>query len=616
MNVADFYDDFRAITAYADEDQNFAAISDAVDVLCKKGNFNGQIGYLLVPISGAGVIRLPRDVEVPLKVNLSGIPAFARDKFWEFTQNGPGSDEPRLNWQWEDRMFSPLIIDPTYPVQLRLENTNLPDDGLILTVMARVVGADNDANSMPRPCRFTLDSTKSFQIGPIVSEITAIHKPVTTNNIYLTNNLDGSTLTWIWTDDTEPRYRMIKVSATSGVARIMFRRTAFKVRNMNDFVPVDSKRALLLMAQSIRAWNNEKTDLAATLEKEAIAKANEEQQSLDAFVGIASDQEKAGMLNLGINNRDVAIVADIYDEVSEIVGPIGRQKVFDEITKAAQILSNKNQWDAQRGVVDIVTDQYHYVTLPRYVDSVLALNINRRVATPQNKWFEFNRIGQSSLGQQDWQVCCREDWVDLEPTVTLRDLLYTVKLGVTTDLTDDLGVQVRVYGYYQGKRVMTPDASGQNVDGALIPVTADATPGGQNFDRIERITKTATKGFVKLISYDINAKNPVTLGYYWPDETEPNYRRIRINRTCGTARIMYRRKELKFTSLTDPLHLKVGSAVVEQVRAKYLRIGGKLKDAKVAENLALEYLNDEQAITNQNNIPELMFDDSMIVRYV
>lgn len=611
MFVTDCYDACRSITNFTDDDQNLEQIGDAVDVLCNKGNFNGQLGYVNIAIPANGVARLPRDVDVPLKVQINGIPALGRDKFYEFAMNGPGKDEPRLGWQWEDRMWSCLKSDPAYPVQLRVNSLGA-DAGKTMTIYGRDTTDGTEISQT-----ITFDGTGT-QLVTVFSDITHIHKDETIAAVTLVNEFDGSIFSSIENWDTEPRYRLIKFSKTSGVASIMFRRNKFKVRSIYDFIPIRSKVGLLLMLQALKAYRNEDVKLGDDLEKQAVNKTNEEQESSDAFVQLAASEEKAGSLNLGINNRDTAIVADIIDEVYEIIGPQTRQKAYDEITKACQILSNKAQWDAQRGFVDIVKDQYNYVSLPRYVDTVLALNINRRRANPLNSWFEFNRMGQSSLGQQDWQPF--DSWTDIKETaVLLRDLQYTVKLGVDVDLDEDLGVEVRISGYYQGKRVQTQGVNGETLDYAVIPASADgATLAPFNFDRIERVWKTETKGYVKLISYDINGKNPIVVGYYWPDETEPNYHRIRVPSTCSTVRIMYRRRELKFSTLTDPLHLKIGSAVVEQVRAKYLRIAPKpdLQGAAVAEKLALTWLEDEQAITNQTRIPELEFDDSMITHYV
>ena len=59
------------------------------------------------------------------------------------------------------------------------------------------------------------------------------------------------------------------------------------------------------------------------------------------------------------------------------LGPIGRQRLFDKITEAQEMLANKSQWDGLDGYVDILVDQRGYISLPAKVEVPLGINYCR-----------------------------------------------------------------------------------------------------------------------------------------------------------------------------------------------------------------------------------------------
>jgi hypothetical protein len=343
------------------------------------------------------------------------------------------------------------------------------------------------------------------------------------------------------------------------------------------------------MIKSLKALADEKPDLAQKFEAQALKLANEEQSSHNKHIERASQSESATIRNLSYNNLDSIIVSDIFDDASKIVGPIGTEAVFDKISEAITILGRKAQWDSMRGYVDIQTDQYHYVTLPRYVDTVIKLNINGSPSDMKSKWYQFHLNGPTS----EWLDC--NSWEDAGEVVTIRDTLYPQTLTVVRDLASDINVKVRVEGYYRGKWIIT-DGDGFTPDGVTL------------VDRITRITKDKSNGYIKLLGTDVtNPLNINTLGYWMPDETEPKYRRIKVPQSCERVRVMYRLRDRKIQSLTDPLHLKSKSAILAQLMATEELLKGKPKEAQELEDKAHKYLMDDYLITNQSEIKSINF---------
>lgn len=596
MIVSEIYADVRQITTLSDEAQNLSRISDAIEVICNRGNYDSLLGYLTIKAQG-NIITLPPDVEVPLRVNLNSNPSFTRDQVYEFTMNGPGQDEPRIGWSWEDRGITPTMKQIIAPGQLSVSGFAV-DAGKTITVKGRI----NKAGS--------IDST-TFTLGTLEGPspqtfftVESVVKDPTDKQVSLT--IGGAALSVYGPEETFPQYRQIRISKPNAFVYILFKRNRTRVTSQDDFIPIRSKMGILYMVKAIQQYRAERPDLAQPLEQTAMQLVNDEQKSHNAQLEIAGSLEQATVRNLSYNNIDSIIVSDIYDEACQILGPVGEDAVFDSITEAISILGRKGQWDSLRGYVDITTQQYEYFTLPRYVEDVIEVNINHIQAPMLNKWFQFHLDGP---GEQ-WFPC--HHYEDAGEVVTLRDQLFPVKLAAIPDIESDSSTEIRVFGYRNGKWIQTINADGIMEDGFVVPCSTSGDFGTQSVfvDRIERITKTKSAGYIKLLGRDSNDDNEYTVGYYFPDETEPRYRRIRVFPTCGTIRIMYRKRQLKISSLSDPIHLKSKSAVLTMVQALVALKKGDVQNAELLETKATKFLREEYRINNQSEVLKVEFGDN------
>lgn len=570
-----------------------------MEVLSNKVASEGLLGYVTIPIPDDGVITLPREVEVPLKINIDGNPSFSRDRLYEFTQNGPGSETERVGWTWEDKGTTPLFRDIPEGETLTV-NSSAADDGkqITFTFLGTPDAAVND--------RFKSTLTLNHLAAPVVpfvfSTPIAVAKDITAGYVTVLTVESSTILAQLSPQEADPSYRRIRLSKKGGTAYILFRRNRFNVYSQTDFIPIRSKMGLLLMVKSLEAFRQERFDVAKSLKEEAVALATEEQTLHNSFIDLSKDSEVGTIMNLNFQNTDTIVTGDIYDEACKILGPLGQQKVLDQIGEAVSILSNKAQWDAQRGYVDIETDQYHYVTLPRYVDTVIELNICGRPADMKNKWFQFTLSGPGS----DYTPC--QSWQDDGRVVTLRDAPYTQRLSAVPDLPSDDGKEIWVYGYYGGKRIFTTDTMGVTRDGFPVPVDITTeNVSTQNVDVIERIVKPTSQGFIKLMGRNTLDAEVITLGYYWPDETEPSYRRIKIGTPASTIRLMYRRKNLRYTTFFDPINLRSKTAILSMLRSLSLMGQGKITEADAMEKSAVKLLVEENSMSNQSEVMNIDF---------
>ncbi len=589
--VSDIYDEVSSALGPISQFQVFDRITGAVqtirNAMLAKGEWDLDVGYLAIQ-AVTNLVSLPREVDSPIKINLNSNPAFGRDKLYEFMQDGPGEDAPRVGWSWEDKGFSPLMVPLTVPNSIYVFGLPADNDAVIsITGIQPNTGAS---------------LTTDLEIGgtsgtPVLAQVTRVFKPITTAPVSITTP-DGALLAEYLPNEQEPTYRQIRVSVAPAALYITYRKKNTVISSLSDEIPVRSREAVILMIQALQMYRDGKDGSA--LEAKAIDLAMNEQKSQNAFSDISGSTEKATVLNLSYNNEDSVIVADVYDEVSGILGPVGQPHVFDVITEARTVLGRKCQWDSLRGFVDINTDQYHYVTLPRYVESVIKMNVCGWPSTPRNQWYQFHLNGP---GSRDYCIGPNE-WRDIGTVVTLRDVPYAVRLNAVPDSPSDDGGFITVYGYFRGREIQSQDQAGNYSLGMSVQIdSTGALVAPALVDRITRITKPVTNSFVQLIATDSTAVSPpFNVGYYSPDETEPQYRRIRINRSCTQVRIMYRLRSSKITSLTDPLHLRSKSAITCMVRAlKLIKDGGDMAAAEAMEMKATKFLMEEQAINNQSD---------------
>jgi hypothetical protein len=83
-----------------------------------------------------------------------------------------------------------------------------------------------------------------------------------------------------------------------------------------------------------------------------------------------------------------------------------------------------------------------------------------------------------------------------------------------------------------------------------------------------------------------------------PKMTEPRYRRIQVNQTSESIRILFRKKTRRVSSMTDLIPLYSKMAVVMAMQAVKLYQTSEFDKAQAAEATALRLLEEEQNARN------------------
>jgi hypothetical protein len=662
VRVNDIYAEASEYLGTNDQTHVFRVCGRAAEYLAAKGDWDILKGYIDLPIQAGNIVVLPWQVDTPLKFTINNIPSFSKDRLYEFTLNGfgssPGSDE--MLYSWEDRGFVPTSIIPP------------PPNPFMVAVGPSVVNAGKkitlqgiDINNVEFEEFMVIDAVNWVYSLYQYKKLTEVNKDVTQGslNLYYAQSTpsdevvtgddgnpvsgdDGAVVTvgeipppvnlplmaTYYGNETNPRYRMIRLSKTGVTARFLFRRKVFKIFSLDDFIPIQSELGFLTMLQSIQSLRRKDLETAKALADSAVEMTTDAQRATTGFIELANNTEVQAARDYNIYNRDSVIMLDVYDDIAKILGNVGQFNIFDFTTTALEVLCNKGHYDGLTGYVDIQVSGWRYVTLPRFVDQPVAISINGRPSYMRNKWAEFhlNGPGSDEYGGQfmggaqfgSWYGFSGSGrwgqihaWDSIGPVVTINPLGAVSQLVAVPDNPNDDGKLMRIYGFDQNGKRIIDKVDGQ--DGFTLVVDHTKLIPSINSDqlvaRIDRITRDATSNFVHLWAFDAQQQTTsVLLGYYYPDETEPQYFRIKLPIDAKWVRMRYRKRTYKITSVWQPLHLYSRLAIITMARAIKALDSPDPNAAATAETIetkAVKYLDDDQKARNPGETFQLQFDE-------
>lgn len=285
-------------------------------------------------------------------------------------------------------------------------------------------------------------------------------------------------------------------------------------------------------------------------------------------------------------------VRDIWDEAKKIFGHCKEPKLFEWISDAVELLANKGEVDPLVGFVDLCVNG-QCVTLPREVETPLAVNIGGHPALGHDQLFSFHLNGPG-----DFNRTCEYSWFDVGNFPTYRDLACPAKLIAFLDNQDDEGVELWVFGFDDQNRPLRTEVNGVVRDGLLVPtVFGYALPdsNAQTVSRITGVVKGRSVGNVRLSSFDNSTSTGTLLGVYEPDETVPQYRRLRLARACSWVRIHYRKRTARVYSVNDRILLHSRMALILALRALKFYDDADLANGNAYEANATRLLTEKES---------------------
>lgn len=609
--VSQVYNQVGRVLGTCDENYVYDVLTRAVELLANKPTktnvlWDPMLIYVDIPVVNGYYVCLPPHVEKPIKVNINRQPAFTRNQFYEFSLNGPGTSDPESGWSWQDKGWR--CLQKPWPASgdfFIIYPTNQNDNNVQVRVNA--INADGSTQ--------WIDAFTGTASTIKVSGILEVVKPVTQGALQLYSGpyILPAKLVATWDAATlYPQFEWIKLSQTGVSCKILARRRTYVLSAPTDVIPLSNRQAIITSSIAIKAYDTLNWDDGATAEQNALRFLDEDQAARNLFQRVSNAAETTPTLNLNIGTRDVLIVADIYDFACDVFGPIGQQKIFDRITEGIELLANLGPaWDPLIGYVDIQTWDSFYVTLPQYVDQVLAVNVNKSTGNFRNQWFEFNMDGLGQDNDNADQVGSNRPcggWEEIGEFPCAFPLTSPSYLVAQPVSSGDNGTPIRIYGIDQNDLPIYSLSDGRLGARISCEQTAyDISDQQFPYKRIDRIVIEGTaQSFINLYATD-GTQLLQTLGTFWPGVAEPRFRVIKIGQKAVTIRLRYKKRWLKISSLTDPIHLRSRSAVFNALRS----IQTATTDPNGAMGLlqaAKGLLNQEWRATHPREGLELQFD--------
>lgn len=269
FQVTDVYDEAKSIAGFCDDEKLFRFITDAIQMVCNKADFDGWIAYVDLCVDGQ-CVTLPREVDNVLAVNIGGTPTLARNQLFSFHLNGPGDCYEHVAYSYQDKGWYSTYKDIVDPTKLIAFVDKASDAGKEVRVYGydengapvrqQVHGVWQDGYLIPTLYGYAVPDADM----PKFSRITRVRKAATDGVIRLSTIDDAGTsgiyLGHYEPDEVEPWYRRIKLGKTATWVRIAYRKTSPQIKSRYDRIPMRSRRALLMAMQAIKFYNE--VDLA------------------------------------------------------------------------------------------------------------------------------------------------------------------------------------------------------------------------------------------------------------------------------------------------------------------------------------------------------------------
>lgn len=299
------------------------------------------------------------------------------------------------------------------------------------------------------------------------------------------------------------------------------------------------------------------------------------------------------------------LVSDIFESAEKIFRGCDEDDLFEKIGDAVELLSQKGEIDPLVGYVDLCVSG-QCVTLPREVETVLAINLDGHPTIGRNPLFSFHLNGPG-----DFHTRCRS-YTDVGQFPTYRDMHCPSQLIAFLDSEEDNGSELWVFGYDWENKPLRSQVNGVWRDGILIPtVLGYSLPetGAPVVARITAIRKARTVGNVRLSSFENSSSTGTLLGIFEPDETTPLYRRIKLGKCSSWARISYRKRTAQIFSQHDRILLHSKFALKLAMRAVQAYQDGDIQTALAMEANAVRILTEKEASLEGPNASPLQVDD-------
>lgn len=232
------------------------------------------------------------------------------------------------------------------------------------------------------------------------------------------------------------------------------------------------------------------------------------------------------------------------------------------------------------------------ITLPREFESIVGYNFGQVPGQVYNEWYEFMANGPGIAPAGDWKHLIDRGYVP-----TFRPLDDQRYIKIYTDLNESSSATLLLRGSDNFNNRIQTQENGQYIDGERLVLQNAPVTSTSAFREIDSISKTPTKGWVRIYAVDPDTGKEGCIAILAPDETLPMYRRYAIpgyENTDGTiCTVLAKRKFIPIISDDDDLIVSNLGALKMMLIAIEKEENNNLEDAMKYELKAVDLLKEE-----------------------
>ncbi len=305
FTVAEILPAVKRALGTCDETTLIEQINAAVEILCTESDWDPTRGFVDITIDTNLCLTLPDEVETILSINLGGRPSQGHDMWFQFHLNGPGSgcqndcQRQTCDFDWFDRGSFPIITDPDpatpFAVSIVMDAADQDDDNAFVRVFGYSV--DSDGNEFWITTVENDVTVDGFLVptdgtvnpdAPLLTRIIRVQKSVTLYpvKLYVNESSAPTTLLGFYRAyETNPQYRRVKLSRKSTWARVAYKKKFFNLVRTSDLIPLHSPRAVVLMCQALKKFEEDRLKEGQEYWQTAVALLLKKQQSISPPTG-------------------------------------------------------------------------------------------------------------------------------------------------------------------------------------------------------------------------------------------------------------------------------------------------------------------------------------------
>ena len=172
MFVSQIFDEAAEILGTTDSTRVFRKLQQAIQTLMESGHWLQTTSEIDICTGWDGVtVTLPREIDVPLAVNVDGSPLYFRNRLFQYHINKGGVNNT-VEWAWDDRGYVATMMDIVQPSQLIAVAESDNDVGKKIRVVGtnsnnRQIRSQTDEGVGVDGLLIPINSLRDFQYGTI-----------------------------------------------------------------------------------------------------------------------------------------------------------------------------------------------------------------------------------------------------------------------------------------------------------------------------------------------------------------------------------------------------------------------------------------------------------------